>query len=102
MNEQLIPSGHPPSAKIEPAWWFIFAAHKMMVLEEYASVSIPLIIGAESLGLSPLRERYLGTLAGRDCYCAEVSEDGPFPPQTVFTDCGICTGAFPIRCLPSP
>ena len=84
MYERLIPSGHPPSAKTGPAWWFIFAAHKIMVLEEGASVSIPLTSDPESLGLTPIRERYLGTLAGRNCYCAEVPENGPFPPKMNF------------------
>lgn len=84
MYERLIPSVHPPSAKIEPAWWFIFAAHKMMVLEERVSMSIPLIVDPVSLGLSSIREKYLGTLAGRNCYCAEVSEIGPIPSKMFF------------------
>lgn len=84
IHERLIPSLHAPSAKVEPAWWFIFAAHKMMVLEEGASLSIPLMVDPVSLGLSPLRERYLGTLAGRHCYCAEVPETDPVPPNMGF------------------
>jgi NAD+ diphosphatase len=77
MYDQLIPSNQPPSTKTEPAWWFIFAAHKLMVKEDGASMSIPLIVDPSSLGLSSIRERYLGTLAGRYCYCAEVSEGDP-------------------------
>jgi len=79
----LIPSSDPPSAKTEPAWWFIFTAHKLMVVEEGVSISIPLIVDPASLGLLPFRERYLGTLAGRHCYCAEVAENDPFPSKMV-------------------
>jgi NAD+ diphosphatase len=84
MNEGLILSVHPPSIRIEPAWWFIFAARKLMVLEENTSISIPLLVDPGSLGLPPIRERYLGTLAGRHCYCAEVPENGPIPPKMTF------------------
>ncbi len=81
MDEQLIPSNDPPSARTEPAWWFIFAAHKLMVVEEGASTSIPLIVDPASLSLLPIRERYLGTLAGHRCYCAEIRESDPVPPE---------------------
>jgi len=84
MNEQLIPSGHPTSVKTEVAWWFIFSAHKLMVLEEGMSVSIPRIVDPKSLGLSSIRDRYLGTLAGHSCYCAEISEINPTPPKLGF------------------
>jgi NAD+ diphosphatase len=79
MDERLIPSSDPPSAKTEPAWWFIFIAHKLMVVEDGVSISIPLIVDPTSLGLVPIRERYLGTLAGRHCYCIEVPENDPVP-----------------------
>ncbi|MCE5266126.1 MAG: NAD(+) diphosphatase [Deltaproteobacteria bacterium] len=84
MKERLIPSAQAPSAKTEPAWWFVFAAHKMLVREEGESMSVPLVIDPASLGLAPVRERYLGTLAGRPCYCAEVPETDPVPPEMGF------------------
>jgi NAD+ diphosphatase len=79
-----MPSVRPPSTKTEPAWWFIFAAHKMMVLEECVSMSIPLIVDPTSLGLSSIRERYLGVLTGSNCYYAEVSENSPIPSKMGF------------------
>jgi len=81
MDERLVPSSDPPSAKTEPAWWFIFTAHKLMVVEEGVSIFIPLIVDPASLGLLPIRERYLGTLAGRHCYCAEVAGNDPIPSK---------------------
>jgi NAD+ diphosphatase len=84
MYERLIPSSHQPTLKAEPAWWFIFAANNLMVQEDAELMSIPLIVDPASLGLSSIRERYLGTLAGRNCYCAEVSENVPMPPKMGF------------------
>ncbi len=85
MIEQLIPSGFPPPKKTKPAWWFLFADHKILILEEDLSVSVPLIVDPPSIGFSTIREQYLGTLAGVDCYCAEVSEKSPLPPKSVFS-----------------
>lgn len=79
MDKRIIPSGDPPSVKTEPAWWFIFTAHKLMVVEEGESISLPLLVDPASLGLLPIRERYLGTSAGRHCYCVEVAENDPVP-----------------------
>ena len=81
MTEKLISLPHPPPSKSNPAWWFIFKAHKLLVVEKQASMSVPLLIDPASVGLCPIRERYLGTLSGRPCYCAEVSENDPMPPQ---------------------
>ena len=81
MTEKLISFPHPPPSKSNPAWWFIFKAHKLLVVEKQASMSVPLLIDPASVGLCPIRERYLGTLSGRPCYCAEVSENDPMPPQ---------------------
>lgn len=81
MDERLIPSGNPPTAKTEPAWWFIFTAHQLMIVKEDSSVSIPLIVDPASLGLLPIRERYLGTLQGHHCYCVEVAENAPIPAK---------------------
>jgi NAD+ diphosphatase len=84
MHERLISSAPAPSAKTEPAWWFIFAAHKMMVWQDGESMSIPMIVDPAPLGLSLIRERYLGTLAGRHCYCAEAAENIAGPPEMSF------------------
>ena len=84
MHERLNSSVPPPSVKTEPAWWFIFAGQTLMVLEDGASVSIPLIVDPASLGLSPIRERYLGTLAGRHCYGVAVPEDSTIPSKMGF------------------
>ncbi len=74
MDDRLIPSANPPPSKREPAWWFVFAAHRMAVLEDGEITSIPFARDLSELGMHPVREWYLGTMAGCHCYCAEVSE----------------------------
>ena len=83
MDDQLIPSANPPPSKIEPAWWFVFAAHRMAVLEEGEITSIPFVRDLSDLGMRPVREWYLGTMAGCHCYCAEVSEIITIPEMMV-------------------
>lgn len=82
MRKPWIPSGNPPLTRTNPSWWFVFAAHKILVLEEGLSLSIPLIVDPASIGLATIREMYLGTLAGVECYAAEVSENDPLPLKT--------------------
>jgi NAD+ diphosphatase len=80
----MITSAHQMSAKIKPALWFIFAAQKLMVVEEETSVSIPLIADPKSLGISPISRIYLGTVDGCDCYCAEITENNQVLPKISF------------------
>lgn len=84
MDNRFIPSVYPPPEKRDPAWWFVFMDHGMMVMEEGETVSVPFIKDLPELGLQPLREWYLGTRAGRHCYCADISENTPVAERMVF------------------
>lgn len=84
MDYRLIPSVNPPPDKSEPAWWFVFMASNVLVMEENGSISIPVLRELSDLGLRPIREWYLGTINGSHCYCAEVSEDAAVPEKMVF------------------
>lgn len=79
MENRLIPSVNPPLEKGERAWWFVFMSNQMMLMEEGETPSVPLIKDLGTLGLAPISEWYLGTLAGRQCYCAEVPENSKLP-----------------------
>jgi NAD+ diphosphatase len=57
---------------------------KMMITEAGEKVSVPCFTDPAELALEPVREWYLGTLAGRHCYCAEISEDAPVPEEMAF------------------
>jgi NAD+ diphosphatase len=79
MENKLIPSVEAPPAKSEPAWWFVFISDKMMVAEAGEEISLPCFADPAELALEPIREWYLGTLGGRHCYCAEISETAAVP-----------------------
>ena len=83
MNDQLISSANPPPVKEAPAWWFLFIAGEMMVRPGSETDTVPFIRDPVDLGLQPLREWYLGTLAGRHCFCAEVSRNGSLPERMI-------------------
>jgi NAD+ diphosphatase len=78
-ENKLIPSVEAPPAKSEPAWWFVFISDKMMVAEAGEEISLPCFADPAELALEPIREWYLGTLGGRHCYCAEISETAAVP-----------------------
>jgi NAD+ diphosphatase len=84
MENRLIPSVEAPPTKSEPAWWFVFMADRMMVAEADEKISVPCFTNPAELGLEPIREWYLGTLAGRHCYCAEISETASVPDKMAF------------------
>ena len=81
MENRLIPSVEAPPKKLEPAWWFVFMSDKMMVAEGGEKISVPCFSSPAELGLERIREWYLGTLAGRHCYCAEISETASVPDK---------------------
>src|SRR5271157_2136570 len=84
MENRLIPSVEAPPAKSEPAWWFVFMSDKMMVAEAGEEISVPCFTNPAKLGLETIREWYLGTIGGRHCYCAEISENAPVPDKMAF------------------
>ncbi len=81
MNRTFISSTEPPKEQFQPAWWFAFLGGKLLIRKQgsAASISIPCSIDLSELGLSPIRKQYLGTLAGQDCYSAELDQDSVSP-----------------------
>ena len=47
----------------------------MVTVEDGGNPSVPFVTDPSALGLHSLTERYMGTIDGRHCYCAEVSDD---------------------------
>ncbi|MBA4417670.1 MAG: NAD(+) diphosphatase [Syntrophus sp. (in: bacteria)] len=75
MEMRFIPALISPPETIDGAWWFIFKGHAMLVMEDERGIAVPWVKNPTELGLLPLRERYLGTLDGRHCFCGSVAED---------------------------
>jgi NAD+ diphosphatase len=78
-NRKFISGIVPPEERSEPAWWFAFQENKLLVYEEPSGVNLPCLVDFAELGLTTLREHYLGRLDHLHCYAVEVAE-GTLPP----------------------
>jgi len=74
----------PPEDQQEPALWFVFKKDKLLVRQDALMLRIPLVLDLSELGLTPLRQQYLGKLDGQHCYSAEISEDADAPEGMLF------------------
>ncbi|MEO0457398.1 MAG: NAD(+) diphosphatase [Cyanobacteria bacterium P01_A01_bin.114] len=60
----------------QPGWWFAFCRHQILLNQ---TGQIPLLSGLNEIGLSPVRTQFLGTLAGKPCYSAELAKEIEIP-----------------------
>ena len=74
-----VSSYQPSFDEKEPAWWFVFFGHKLLVETREQRVSIPFWRTPDTMGLNPLRKQYLGTMNGRPCLCAECDAKVSIP-----------------------
>jgi NAD+ diphosphatase len=74
MPEFIASSFTPPSAKNEPALWFILCGDKLLVNVRDGRQSIPAFKDISESGFAPLREHYLGRYKKQHCYAAEVEK----------------------------
>ena len=86
MKRQFIPLLERPVKQTEPAWWFIFSRYKLLISTPDNTPAIPLLPGLNDLGFNPLEEIYLGTLEGKHCYAAFVSDSVTPPADMAFLD----------------
>ncbi len=68
-----------PGERSGPAWWFAFQENKLLVDCKTDPFAVPLFVDFNELGLTALRQNYLGKLDDRHCYAVEVAE-GTVPP----------------------
>jgi NAD+ diphosphatase len=59
--------------------WFVFQASKLLVFEDNAKLVVPETSDLSRLGLSPVRQHYLGQLLDQPCYCVDVAQDATTP-----------------------
>jgi NAD+ diphosphatase len=74
-----IPSVAPPAALDAPALWFAFRGHRLLVRLREGRAEVPVAAELAELGLVTLRRQYLGTLDGRHCFSAELTESEAEP-----------------------
>lgn len=68
-----------PDQMHEPALWFIYRDNQILIGRHDHGAIVPLVNNPRDLGLDPLREQYLGALAGDHCYAAEVAASATAP-----------------------
>ena len=76
----------PPAERTEKALWFIFKDREILLKSHKSPGAIPRLFDFRELGLSGIREQYLGTLDGVHCYSVELPEDTRAPEGMKFVD----------------
>jgi len=94
MSELYVPLVTPPDARSEPAHWFLFQGSQILVHREDGQASVPVVVDPRDLGLHPLRDQYLGTLAGQHCYSGECAPEVPAPDGYVWSGLRALFGLF--------
>ncbi len=77
--DQFIASCVTPERFEAPAFWFVFRAAQVLVARDDSGARIPLVRDLSDLGLSALRNQYLGSLGQAHCFAAEVAESAEPP-----------------------
>ena len=76
----------PPAERNEEALWFCFRGREILLKTNKNPSIILKALDLEELGLSEVREQYLGTLNGVPCYSVELPEDIQAPEGMQFMD----------------
>ena len=76
----------PPANRTEKAFWFIFRGREILLKLNKNPGVIPKLLDFGELGLSGIREQYLGALEGTHCYSVELPGDAQAPDGMNFVD----------------
>jgi NAD+ diphosphatase len=69
--------GLSPQTTGQPAYWFAFCGDKLLITHNHNKVEVPYSVDLSSIGISPKKVQYLGTLDGTPCYCAQLTVSIP-------------------------
>jgi NAD+ diphosphatase len=76
----------PPAERTEKALWFVFKGREILLKLNKNPGVIPKLLDFKELGLSGIREQYLGTLEGVHCYSVELPDGTKTPEGMKFVD----------------
>jgi len=85
-NPEFIVGIEPPLERTEKALWFIFRGREILLNIHKNPGAIPKLHDPGELGLSGVREQYLGTLDRKHCYSIEIPEGTQAPDGMKFVD----------------
>ena len=83
-SHSFVPGIVPPAQRSGPVWWFAFMEDKLLVHVDSSSVKVPHLQNFSELGLTVLREQYLGQFDHHHCYSVEVPERTVAPAGMAF------------------
>ncbi len=78
----------PPAGEQRPARWFVFMADNLLMPVNDEAAEMPLTIDPSSLGITLVRQHYLGyreneRLEQTDCYGADIAPGTPLPEGVI-------------------
>ncbi|GIK58080.1 MAG: NAD(+) diphosphatase [Chloroflexi bacterium] len=88
----------PPEEPPATARWFILSGFQLLVVVDGRQATWPLLASPADLGLTPLRQHYLGYMPGDaplHCYAVEVAAETLPPPDMAFEGLRALYGRMP-------
>ncbi len=88
-----------PADRKEPALWFAFRGREILLKVKKNPTAVPKLQVFGELGISAVREQYLGALEGVHCYSVELEEGVEAPEGTEFLDLRQAHAKLSERCF---
>ena len=86
----------PPGAGDREGWWFAFRQGDLLLADAGDGELLPILTrDPDDHGLTVVRSQYLGTLAGRPCWSAEIDADAETPAGLRFHGLRTLFGRLP-------
>lgn len=96
---EFIVGTEPPGNRMEKALWFVFRGRDILMKTNKNPGVIPKLHGLGELGLSGIREQYLGMFDGTHCYSVELPEEIQAPEGMKFVDLRQAYSELTERCF---
>lgn len=102
MNRHFVSAVRPPVEQPETAYWFILRGFQLLVQLDGEQAAWPCVADVAELGLSPVRQHYLGCLSGEmdgetanHCFAIEVAAETEPPAGMSFEGLRTLYGRMP-------
>ena len=84
MTLSFIPAIIPPADIPDNALWLVFSGNNLLVYDNDEGAPIPTLAQISALGLTPLRQLFLGTLGDQLCFSVEFASGTAAPAGMAF------------------
>ena len=102
MNASFVARVTPPSTQETPAYWFIFRGYRLLVQRDENSARVPRLHDLTELGITAVRQQYLGyleTAPPTHAYSAEIPRESEAPDGWEFVSLRQLFGALDDECF---